>query len=444
MRKFAIIGLDCADPKLIFEEFWDELPNIRKLAQSGSYGKLESTIPPITVPAWMSMVTGKDPGTLGFYGFRNRKDYSYDSITFANSKKVKYETIWETLGKKGYKSIALGVPLTYPPKPINGYLVTSFLTPSTKFNYTYPKELKNEIEKWVGKYMLDVENFRTENKQRIIDEVYEMTDKRFEVAKHLVTEKEWDFFMMVEMGPDRMHHAFWAHHDPTHFKHDPDSPFKNAIKDYYIYLDKKIGELIKHFPEDTTIMLNSDHGIQKMVGGIAINDWLIEKGYLVLKEKPVKRTKIEKLIAENKIDWIKTKAWGIGGYHGKVFLNVRGREPLGVIEKKNYEKTRNKIIEELEKITDEHGNNIGTKAFKPEEIYKEVKNIAPDLIVYFGNLTWRSLGTVGNRSIWLHENDTGPDDANHAQHGMVIMNKGRVPRKITDVKDVVLKHFGIG
>ena len=71
MNKFAIIGLDCADPKLIFEEFWDELPNIRKLAQSGSYGKLESTIPPITVPAWMSMVTGKDPGTLGFYGFRN-------------------------------------------------------------------------------------------------------------------------------------------------------------------------------------------------------------------------------------------------------------------------------------------------------------------------------------------------------------------------------------
>ncbi|MFW6121528.1 MAG: alkaline phosphatase family protein [Petrotogales bacterium] len=443
MNKFAIIGLDCADPKLMFEEFWDELPNIRKLAQNGSYGKLESTIPPITVPAWMSMVTGKDPGTLGFYGFRNRKDYSYDSITFANSKKVKYETVWETLGKKGYKSIALGVPLTYPPKPINGYMVTSFLTPSTEFNYTYPKELKKEIEKWVGNYMLDVENFRTENKQRIIDEVYEMTDKRFEVAKHLVTEKEWDFFMMVEMGPDRMHHAFWAHHDPTHFKHDPESPFKKAIKDYYIYLDKKIGELVELLPDETTIMLNSDHGIQKMVGGIAINDWLIEKGYLVLKEKPTKRTSIETLIDENKINWSKTKALALGGYNGKIMLNVRGREPLGLIRKDEYENVRDEIKKELETITDEHGKKIGTKVYKPEEIYQEINNIPPDLIVHLGNLTWRALGSVGNKKIWLHENDTGPDDANHAQNGMVLMNKGQVPRKITQVHDVILKHFGI-
>ncbi|HEW90937.1 MAG TPA: phosphodiesterase [Thermotogaceae bacterium] len=441
MNNFAIIGLDCADPKLMFEEFWEDLPNIRKLAEGGSYGPLQSTIPPITVPAWMSMMTGKDPGTLGFYGFRNRKDYSYDSVFFANSRLLKHEPVWDTLGKKGYKSIVLGVPLTYPPKPINGYLVTSFLTPSIESNYTYPKELKEEIKSWVGKYMLDVENFRTEDKQRILDEVYEMTEKRFEVAKHLVTEKEWNFFMMVEMGPDRLHHAFWAYHDPTHFKHDPTSPFRTAIKDYYIYLDKKIGELVQYFPEDTTVMLVSDHGIQKMEGGIAINDWLTEKGYLVLKEKPEKPTRIGKLIAENKIDWSKTKAWGMGGYYGRLFINVKEREPEGIVPKEEYEDFRNQLIKELEAITDEHGNNIGTKAFKPEEVYSEINNIAPDLIIYFGNLTWRSMGSVGNPSIWTHENDTGPDDANHAQDGMVLMNKGQVPRKIYEVRDAVLRHF---
>lgn len=443
MNKFAIIGLDCADPKLMFEEFWEDLPNIRKLAEDGDYGPLESTIPPITVPAWMSMMTGKDPGTLGFYGFRNRKDYSYDSVFFANSRLLKYEPVWDTLGKNGYKSIVLGVPLTYPPKPINGYLVTSFLTPSIESNYTYPKELKEEIKSWVGKYMLDVENFRTENKQRILDEVYEMTEKRFEVAKHLVTEKEWNFFMMVEMGPDRLHHAFWAYHDPTHFKHDPTSPFRTAIKDYYIYLDKKIGELVQYFPEGTTIMLVSDHGIQKMEGGIAINDWLIEKGYLVLKEKPEKPTRIGKLIAEGKIDWSKTKAWGMGGYYGRLFINVKGREPEGIVPKEEYENFRNQLIKELEAITDEHGNNIGTKAFKPEEVYSEINNIAPDLIIYFGNLTWRSIGSVGNPSIWTHENDTGPDDANHAQNGMILISKGQVPRRIYEVRDVVLRHFGV-
>ena len=343
MNNFAIIGLDCADPKLMFEEFWEDLPNIRKLAEGGSYGPLQSTIPPITVPAWMSMMTGKDPGTLGFYGFRNRKDYSYDSVFFANSRLLKHEPVWDTLGKKGYKSIVLGVPLTYPPKPINGYLVTSFLTPSIESNYTYPKELKEEIKSWVGKYMLDVENFRTEDKQRILDEVYEMTEKRFEVAKHLVTEKEWNFFMMVEMGPDRLHHAFWAYHDPTHFKHDPTSPFRTAIKDYYIYLDKKIGELVQYFPEGTTVMLVSDHGIQKMEGGIAINDWLIEKGYLVLKEKPKAPTSISKAIANKMIDWPKTTAWGMGGYYGRLFINVKGREPEGIVPKEEYEDFRNQL-----------------------------------------------------------------------------------------------------
>ena len=102
-KKMAVIGLDCADPKLVFEEFIDELPTIKKIAEKGSHGPLESTIPPITVPAWMSMMTGKDPGTLGFYGFRNRKDYSYDSVFFANSKLVKEKTVWDKLGEKRFK-----------------------------------------------------------------------------------------------------------------------------------------------------------------------------------------------------------------------------------------------------------------------------------------------------------------------------------------------------
>ncbi|QTA38422.1 alkaline phosphatase family protein [Thermosipho ferrireducens] len=438
-KKVAVIGLDCADPVLMFEEFWDELYNIQKIAKS--YGPLRSTIPPITVPAWMSMVTSKDPGELGIYGFRNRKDYSYDSVTFANSRMIKDETIWDTLSKKGYKSIVLSVPLTYPPKKLNGNLVTSFLTPGTDVDFTYPKELKKEIKNWVGEYMFDVENFRTNDKDRLLKDIYKMTEKRFEVAKHLVTEKEWDFFMMVEIGVDRMHHAFWAHHDSTHFKHDPDSPYKSAIRDYYKYIDKKIGELVSLFPDDTVIIITSDHGIQKMDGGIAINDWLIEKGYLVLKERPEKPTRIGKLISDGMIDWSKTKAWGMGGYYGRLFINVEGREPNGIVKKEEYESFRDQLIKELENITDEQGNNIGTRVFKPEEVYKEVRNIAPDLIIYFGNLKWRSMGTVGNESIWLHENDTGPDDANHAVDGIVISSEGDVPGEIYDIRNFVLNYF---
>ncbi|KAF2956279.1 alkaline phosphatase family protein [Marinitoga sp. 38H-ov] len=442
-KKLVVIGLDCADPKLVFEEFIDELPTIKKIAEDGSYGPLESTIPPITVPAWMSMMTGKDPGTLGFYGFRNRKDYSYDSVFFANSRLVKEKTVWDKLGEKGLKSIVLGVPLTYPPKSINGYLVTSFLTPSTKSEYTYPKSLKKEIENWVGEYMFDVENFRSNDKERLLKDLYIMEEKRFTVAKHLLTEKEWDFFMMVIMGTDRLHHAFWAHYDKTHFKHDPNSKFVNAIKDYYKFIDEKIEELISTLPENTEILIVSDHGVKKMEGGIAINDWLIEKGYLALKEKPEKPTRIGKLISEDKIDWSKTKAWGMGGYYGRIFLNVKGREPNGIIPKEKYEEVRNQLIKDLSEITDENGNNIGTVSFKPEEVYEKTNNIAPDLIVYFGNLDWRSMGTVGNETIWLHENDTGPDDANHAQHGMILSTLKNVPKKITDVHKFILNFYNL-
>jgi predicted AlkP superfamily phosphohydrolase/phosphomutase len=143
------------------------------------------------------------------------------------------------------------------------------------------------------------------------------------------------------------------------------------------------------------------------------------------------------------VDWSRTTAWGMGGYYGRMFLNVKDREPEGIVNKKEYNEVRNKLINDLEHITDEHGKNIGTKVFKPEETYEVVNNIAPDLIVYFGNLTWRSMGTVGNKSNWLHENDTGPDDANHAQQGMVLINNGKAPRKITEVRNTVLKHFGI-
>ena len=105
------------------------------------------------------------------------------------------------------------------------------------------------------------------------------------------------------------------------------------------------------------------------------------------------------------VDWEKTKAWGDGGYYGRCFLNVAGREPQGTIPAGDYEKVRAELKEKLEAITDEQGVNIGTRAFRPEELYRAVGNVAPDLIVYFGDLDWRSIGSVGNAAIRVHEND---------------------------------------
>ncbi|HEY3282878.1 MAG TPA: alkaline phosphatase family protein, partial [Armatimonadota bacterium] len=125
----AVIGLDCAPPELVFDAWLEDLPNLRALTRRGLYGKLESTIPPITVPAWMCMMTSRDPGTLGIYGFRNRKDHSYTGLGFASSLMVKEPTVYDLLGEEGARVITLGVPLTWPPKPVNGLMVSGFPIP---------------------------------------------------------------------------------------------------------------------------------------------------------------------------------------------------------------------------------------------------------------------------------------------------------------------------
>lgn len=443
--RLAIIGLDCATPQLVFEQFRSDLPNLSQLMEQGIWGPLKSTHPPITVPAWVCMMSGFDPGQLGIYGFRNRKDYSYDGYTIANASAVKVDRVWDVLSRAGRKAILLGVPQTYPVRPINGYVVSDFLTPSTQSAYTYPPELKAEVERVAGGYVFDVENFRTDDKQALLGRIYEKTQKHFAVARHLVTTKPWDFFMLVEMGVDRIHHGFWSYMDPTHPKYTKDNPFEHAIRDYYKFVDQEVGELLNLFPQDTIVLVVSDHGAKKLEGGICFNEWLIQEGYLTLKVYPEKLTPLDKV----EIDWSKTKAWGDGGYYGRLFLNVKGREPQGTIDPRDYEKVRTELMEKIAAIEDPQGRNIGSKVYRPEELYREVRGVAPDLIVYFGDLSWRSVGSVGLRSCYTFENDTGPDEANHDLHGVFIMKPSvREPRgrleglSLYDIAPTILHLLG--
>ncbi|MBI3591051.1 MAG: alkaline phosphatase family protein [Candidatus Melainabacteria bacterium] len=417
-KKVLIIGWDCAPPDWVFDKWIDGLPTLKSLLKKGVYGNLRSTIPPITVPAWQSMLTSKDPGQLGVYGFRNRKDYSYDGQYFSNGADILEPAVWDILGKAGKKSILVGVPQTYPPRPINGCMVTCFLTPSIKSQYTYPNELRDEIEKNIGEYIPDVKHFRTEDRDFILKQIYEATKIRFQTFRHLLKNKDWDFSMLVEMGTDRIHHSFWKFLDPKHPKYEKGNKYESVIPEYYKYLDNELAETLKLIDlNETSVMVVSDHGAKAMLGGICINEWLIKEGLLTLKEYPKTFTPIEKL----EIDWAKTKVWGSGGYYARIFMNVQGREPNGMIPLSEYKKFRAELKEKIENIKDEQGKKLATVAYIPEDIYKEVKRVPPDLIVIFDDLRWRSVGSVGIKSAYTYENDTGPDDANHAQEGMYML-----------------------
>jgi predicted AlkP superfamily phosphohydrolase/phosphomutase len=255
--------------------------------------------------------------------------------------------------------------------------------------------------------------------------------------------------MLVEMGPDRLHHVFWHRFDPQHPKYEPGNRFETAFQDYYRFLDKEVGLLLEALPEDCVTILMSDHGARRMVGGVCFNDWLAREGYLSFSEDVAEMTPI----AKAPVDWARTVAWGDGGYYGRLFLNVKGREPQGVVEQADYERTRDELSERLEKMTGPDGEVLYTKVIKPQDVYPEVRGVAPDLIVYFGDLEWRSVGAVAAGTVggvFTYENDTGPDGANHDRSGVFAMTgapgqpSGTVEGlRLVDVGPTILSLYGI-
>jgi predicted AlkP superfamily phosphohydrolase/phosphomutase len=448
--RVVVIGLDCVSPQLLFRDLADEVPNIRNLMSNGMFGELASITPPITVPAWACAMTGKTPGQLGIYGFRNRKDTTYEGLSIATSDAVKEPAVWDVLGEEGKRSLLIGVPPGFPPPArFPGWRVGCFLTPPSARSWAYPQELETEIVGELGEghdYIFDIPDFRQAGFDVVLEQVFAMTERRIQVARKLIADKPWDFFMYCEIAPDRLHHVFWQFYDPRHPLYEAGSKYETAFQDYYRFLDRELGTLLELIPDDAVTMLMSDHGARPMMGGLCFNDWLVQEGYLAMREPlsgpmPIK---------EAPIDWSRTVAWGDGGYYGRLFLNVKGREPQGTVEPARYEQLRDELIAKLEAGVGPDGEPLGTKVFKPQDVYPDVKGVAPDLIVYLGDLAWRSVGSVGNPSLYTYENDTGPDGANHDRAGVFAMTglpgqpTGQVDGlHLVDVGPTILKVFGL-
>ncbi|MBI5710691.1 MAG: alkaline phosphatase family protein [Candidatus Eisenbacteria bacterium] len=446
-KRLCIIGLDCLTPQFLFGPWLAEMPHLRGLMDGGIHGNLVSTIPPITVPAWMAMMTSQDPGMLGIYGFRNRASHGYEDTFTVNATHVKAKTVWNHLSRNRLRSIVMGVPLTYPPRPLRGVMVCDFLTPGKDVVWTSPPELASRLDDWAGgEYIIDVRDFRNERKRETLDQIYRMTNARFQAFRRLLSLEDWDFAMMVEMGPDRLHHAFWRYADPAHRLYRPGNEFEDVIHRYYVHLDGQVGRVLQELPKDVSVIVVSDHGAQAMHGAVCINEWLIARGLLTLKRYPEGPTRLK----ADMIDWSRTRVWSEGGYYARIFLNVEGREPDGRIPAGELAAFKRDLKSELENLTDEAGRNIGTRVFLPEEVYRASNGTPPDMIVYLGNLDWRSAGMVGGRQIHVFENDTGPDDANHSQEGIFIWQGRGKPAagaadrvSIYDVAPSILDYFGI-
>ncbi len=416
-----VIGLDCAAPRLVFERYRDSMPNLRALMERGTWGPLRSSEPPITVPAWTCMVSGRDAGELGLYGFRNRVP-GETRLRMVDSRDVRLKRVWDWLGEHGQRVAPLFVPLTSPPTPVRGQMVSGFMWPGSDAPWCFPRGLEAELVDRFGPYLADVGNFRANDLDRIYRDIVTMTAQHVDIAAHVWSEKRPDFMMMVEIGVDRFHHAFWRHIDPEHPRHEPGNQWEHLGREYYQLLDTHIGRLCALADRHTTMLVVSDHGARAMHGGFCINEWLIRQGYLVLREPPTTPSPLD----HGLVDWKRTKAWAEGGYYGRVFLNVTGREPDGTIAPTELRAVRSKLRAELEDLRDDENNPVPVTVRIPEEHYRQVRGLPPDLMVYFDDLKLRAIGSIGGGQLVATQNDTGPDSCNHDWNGIFEIGRAHV------------------
>jgi len=397
--KIFVIGIDSATFDVIRPWLQDnKLPNLKSLVDNGCSGILESTIPPLSPVAWTSLYTGVNPGKHGIFDFLE-KLRTGPGINFQNRSNCKALPLWHHLNRAGIKTGMVNVPMTFPPDHVDGFLISGLDTPDINHEFTYPAELKDKIKANVGKYIVELKHSFNlmENPEKYLDMMFEMIDVREKTVHYLMSNFPVDFFMVVFTATDRVQHTFWKYYDTTHPDYTPG--LEDTIFRIYKKVDEAIGRMLDRLDESTEIIVASDHGMGSVHKIVDLNRWLMEKGYLHLKKdtafskvsdlyRKIKKRIIktgESVWLDHFVDWSKTKAFLIGTW-GNIFINLKGREPNGIVNPGDeYESIRESIIKELKQFKEPAtGNYVINSVMKKEDIFHGEHLIyAPDLVVLF-------------------------------------------------------------
>ena len=433
--RVLVIGLDGATFDLI--KPWaaeGRLPTLARLMDGGAHGSLHSTIPPMTGPAWTTFATGVNPGKHDLYDWIAREAGTYHFLP-TTALDCKTPTVYELLSQVGRSVCVMNVPMTFPPKPVNGVVVSGLPAPDLESGVTYPATLLDEIRENVGDYILYPDPGQAYSDSGIdafLKRLYRTTDLRVETLNYLRGRDDWDFAMVVFNGTDTISHAMWKFMDSSHPLHDPAKAAKygNAIRDYYSYVDAKLAAIVDELDDDTTLIIMSDHGFGPFHKFIHVNNWLMDQDFMAVKpgalaglkhrmfrlgfspmnvyntlmalglgslKREVVRGQGQGLmktlfLSFDDVDWSRTKAYSLGNV-GQIRINVAGREPFGCVARgEEYEAVRDDIIARLYRMTDpKTGEQVVEQVYRREEIYAgPYLDDAPDIVFiprrleYFG------------------------------------------------------------
>jgi predicted AlkP superfamily phosphohydrolase/phosphomutase len=448
-RKVLVLGLDGAT--------WDVLlplveaglmPNLGGLMGRGVSSPLVSLLPPVTATAWSSFVTGLNPGKHGVFEFLlRRKGLAAAAISKrnpfgevpVNSTLRDGLPVWQIASRAGMKSVVVGIPITYPPSEINGLMISDFLTPYGKRDFTWPRSLLADLESRFGPYRLyHREVYSRRAAGRVIDELYDVLDFNVKVTRHLLATQDWNLFMSHFWGTDRAQHELWHVLDQDHPRHDPAEARTSGprLKGFYEALDRGLGEITRDAGE-CDIIVASDHGFGPIHVYLAFNVWLWQRGYLKFRNDPAtllkrlayrlgltpvlfyrismalglarlrlsggfhSRQKMQMLLnafflSLDNVDWARTTAYSRGNY-GQIYVNLKGREPWGsVAPGEEYDRVRNSIRDDLLAAVDPRtGRPMFERVHLREELYRgPYVDEAPDLVFLPRDMRYKALGTL--------------------------------------------------
>jgi len=410
-QRVLMIGLDGATFDILGPMMAQgRMPTLSRLIKEGASGILLSTIPPITPAAWTTFMTGKGPGRHGIFDFE-RYNVRTNELSFNSVYEIKERTIWQILGDAGLRVGSIQVPMTYPPRPVNGFMITGFETPGTDTDFTYPRELKDELlSRWPNFTFKTKWKRKTFGGNTVFKENLEYIKRSFDQGVNITEfcgEKYgWDVMMVLYKLVDNLQHKTWKYLDPKTAHRNPKRA--ELCAQCFNYLDKCIGRLTEYAQSrNATIMIMSDHGHGPLDGKVQPNLLLRHWDYLAVAQKAqaTTRTKhiIRKWFGKKKgkfaanygiehdlaIDWTKTTAVvAHAGMCGFLYINLKGRQETGIVDPKDYDALRAEIANKLLKVRVKNPQGKTVRVFsaihKPEVLYdcsREEYEWLPDLML---------------------------------------------------------------
>jgi predicted AlkP superfamily phosphohydrolase/phosphomutase len=475
-KRITLIGLDGATWDLIRP--WADsgkLPTFKFLLSNGVWGFSESTIPPLSPSAWVSIYTGCMPSKHGIFGFVKRKANSYFYRPIS-SNDVKKPTIWEILSKYGKRSIVINAPFSYPPKRINGVLITGLGTPSLASNFTFPSSYKDFIVNNFPKYDVDFDEellLVSDKPEDFIRKITDVTLEQKRLTEYFFENEKWDLMFSVFRALDVIQHYFWRE--------------KELIFKFYKIFDNLLAALLRRFSEDDVLFVVSDHGFGPVRKYFCVNNWLERIGMLKIR-RPAKKSvftaeKIKKFLLRHgmrdsvwkvkrsfivekllkiipseefnyvfQIVWEKTKAYYYDGSDGIININLKGREPSGSVSSEEYSNIVKYIIRKLKELRDpETGERIVEKVYTKMELYKIDDVALPDIFIQMKDeykaVAYNKLDGESIFMIPIHGRILRPGD--HRKDGIFIfydvntLNKQlKTKVKLWDLAPTILNIFG--